>query len=213
LQSRANYPVIKMLRLAFLPLIFFAFLTYEQAQSQSLYMNDNAIGLSGGFGYASNTASLSATSYNFGYSLNRKVDFMIEYDRLTTPDFGGVQSDFTGSIVFYPKRKWEDDPFTLQVFTSGTNSTVPNRSGFSATLGTAISTEIKSSNITSFFPRAGFLFVPYRPGAPSQYSAITVDTSITFQLSSGVRLLISPGYFYEFGEHTSNFALTGRILI
>jgi hypothetical protein len=202
-----------MLRVSILSIFLIAFFTFEQAQSQSLYMNDNTIGFSGGFGYSSNTASLSATSYNFGYSLNRKVDFMIEYDRLTTPDFGGVQSDFTGSIVFYPKRKWDDDPFTLQVFTSGTNSTVPNRSGFSATLGTAISTEIKSSNITSFFPRAGFLFVPYRPGAPSQYSAITVDTSITFQLSSGVRLLISPGYFYEFGEHTSNFALTGRILI
>jgi hypothetical protein len=202
-----------MFRLSLLSILFVAFLTIDQAYSQSLYMNDNTIGLSGGFGYASNTANLSGTSYNLGYSLNRKVDFMIEYDRLNTPDFGGVQSDFTGSIVFYPKRKWEDDPYTLQVFTSGTNSTVPNRSGFSATLGTAISTEIKSSEITSFFPRAGFLFVPFRPGSPSQYSAITVDTSITFQLSPGVRLLVSPGYYYEFGEHTSNFALTGRILI
>jgi hypothetical protein len=202
-----------MLRALILPIFLFTFLTFEQVHAQSLYMNDSTIGFTGGFGYSSNTANLSGTSFNFGYSLNRKIDFMVEYDRMTTPDFGGIQSDFTGSIVFYPKRKWEDDPFTLQVFTSGTNSTVPNHAGFSATLGTAISTEIKTSNFTSFFPRAGFLFVPYRPGSPSQYSAITIDTSLTFQISPGVRLLVSPGYFYEFGEHTSNFSLSGRILI
>ncbi len=202
-----------MLRYIITILVLGVFVFVQQGNTQSLYMSENSLGITGEFGFASNTADLSGTSFAFSYSLDRKVDFAVEYDRFTKPDFGGFQSDVSGTVTFYPKKQWEDDPVTLQVFATGANSTAPYRAGFSAALGTAVSTKMDITDVTSFFPRAGFMFVPFRPGSPSQYSAVTLDTSFTFKLSPGVKLLVSPGYHYEFGEHTSNFALMGGIVL
>lgn len=185
----------------------------QQGFSQSLYMSDHSVGISADIGFASNSASLSGTSMSFGYSLDRNIDFSIAYDRFTNPEYRGLHSDVAGSVAFYPKKQWENDPFTLQVFATGANSTAPDRAGFSAALGTAVSTKMDISDYASFIPKAGFMFVPFRPGSPSQYSAITVDTAFTFNIISGVKLLLSPGYQYEFGENASNIALMGGIVI
>lgn len=202
-----------MLRYVITIFVLGAFVCVQQGNTQSLYMSENSKGITGGFGFASNTADLSGTSFAFSYSLDRRVDFAIEYDRFTKPEVRGFQSDVSGTVTFYPKKQWEDDLFTMQVFATGANSTAPYRAGFSAALGTAVSTKMDITDVASFFPRAGFMFVPFQPGSPSQYSAITMDTSFTIKISPGVKLLISPGYQYEFGEHTSNFALMGGIVL
>jgi len=189
------------------------FVCSTQIHAQSIYMSDQSIGFSGGVGLESNSAKLSGTAMSFGYSLDRTVDFSVTYNRFTKPEFMGLHSDVSGSVAFYPKKQWKNDSFTLQVFATGANSTAPNRTGFSAALGTAISTEMEISDLTSFFPKAGFMFVPFRPGSPSQYSAFSIDTAFTLKITSGVRLLISPGFYYEFGENTSNIALMGGIIL
>jgi hypothetical protein len=212
-QSCSFLPRDNMTRFLLTFLFLGAFLSFQQAHSQSLYMDDNSIGFSGGFGYASNTANLTGTSFNVNYSLDRNIDFAVAYDRYSMSEFGGYHSDVAGTIVFYPKKQWEDDLFTMQVFAAGANSTAPMHAGFSAILGTAVSSKMDVSDYVSFYPRAGFRFIPFRPGSPSQYSAITVDTSFTFQLTQGVKLLVSPGYHYEFGKYTSNFAMMGGIVL
>lgn len=202
-----------MIKYAITTLILGACFSVSQSHAQSMYMSDQSIGITGGVGFASNSASLSGTSMSIGYSLERTVDFSIAYDRFTKPEFMGFHSDLSGSVAFYPKKQWENDPLTLQVFATGASSSAPNRAGFSAALGTAVSTKMDISNFASFIPKTGFMFVPFRPGSPSQYSAITIDTAFTFNVTSGVRLLVSPGYQYEFGENTSNIALMGGIVL
>ncbi len=193
--------------------VLVTFLTVQQSQAQSLYMSESSLGLSGGFGVESGSANFSGTSFNLGYSLNRNVDFMVAYDRFSQQDFNGNFTDLAGTVVFYPKKQWEDDLITMDIFFTGANSTAPTREGFSATLGSAVSTQLDVNSITSFHPRAGFLFVPYQPGANSHYTAMTFDTSMTFKVAPGVKFLVRPEYRHEFGERTSNFALMGGIVL
>jgi len=202
-----------MIRFIITTILFICIITVQQSNAQSLYMSENSLGFSGSFGIESNSANLSGTSFNFSFSPDRKVDFTVEYDRFSQPDFAGYQSDVSGSVVFYPKKQWADDLFTMQVFIKGANSTAPDREGFSATLGSAVSTQLDINTITSFFPRAGFLFVPFQPGSTSQYSAVTFDTSFTFKITPGVKFLVSPRYQYELGDSISGFALMGGIVL
>lgn len=182
---------------------------------QSIYTNQDAIGLGLSAGYLSTSVDVSGSSAGIVLSLKRNVDFSLAVSGLTenSSNLHASYSMIAGGIAFFPMKEWSNDPFTLQMNVSGSKSYREGTSGPTVSLGSSVVKELPLSGTASFYPAVSLAYVPFADGRGAGNTFLGFEGSLAFKIAKKSKIVVNPAITTGLDSKNTTVGIFGGIVL